>query len=626
MISPQIIEQIKERLDIVDVVGDFVRLKRSGQNYKALSPFTSEKTPSFYVVPAKGIFKDFSSGKGGDAITFIMEHEGMGYVEALKFLAARYGIAMEETAPDPAPQLRDSLYIALQFANQYFQENLKQTEEGQTIGLSYLRERGFHDQIIKKFELGYSLNSWDGLLKTAREKGFSEDILIKAGLIVKKDDGKVYDRFRGRAIFPVHQLSGKVVAFGARTLSKEKNQPKYINSPESEVYHKSDVLYGLYQAKNAIRQNDFCYLVEGYTDVISLYQSGIDNAVASSGTSLTEGQIRLMKRFTNHVVILFDGDNAGIRAAIRGIDLLLTGGLDVKIVALPEGEDPDSFSHRLGSAEVKKYLEENRKDFILFKVGLHANEARHDPLKKAEAIRDVVTSISCIPDAIKRSVYLQETAKLLQISEQLLISELNKTLITARREKQEDAPPSTALPVAAEQQPQPVDVDQMVQAQEREIIRLLLNYAEHAAEDTKLAQYLINELEEIEFTNPLYKEIYTLYTEAEVPDTFVFMEKASPEAKQTIAELTTFRYETSPLWSEKYHIYFPKEGDIVHDMAYSSVLRLKLRVIQKMIDGNIQKIKGSSSMAEEDELLTIHEQLKGAEKEIADILGIVISR
>src|SRR5688572_6485885 len=348
MITPETIDEVKNRVDIVDVIGDFVTLKRSGQNYKALSPFTNEKTASFYVVPSKGIFKDFSSGKGGDGITFVMEHEGMSYVEALRYLAKKYGVTIKEdlVSQDQLVEKsdRDSLYIVMNYAKDYYKELLQGTDEGRSIGMSYFRERGFNTRTIDKFELGYSINEWDHFHKKATGAGYSEEMIEKAGLVIKKENTqgngfRYYDRFRGRVIFPIHNLAGKVIAFGARILTKEKDQPKYINSPETEIYHKSNVLYGMFQAKNAIRREDFCYLVEGYTDVISMHQADIDNVVASSGTALTEDQIKLIRRFTENVTVLFDGDAAGIKAALRGIDLVLKGGLNVRVVLLPNGEE-----------------------------------------------------------------------------------------------------------------------------------------------------------------------------------------------------------------------------------------------------------------------------------------------
>lgn len=639
MISRETIDEVKSRMDIVDVVGDFVSLKRSGQNYKALSPFTNEKTASFYVVPAKGIFKDFSSGKGGDSITFVMEHEGMGYMESIRFLAKKYGVDLKEEAQTPeadrAQSTRESLYILMNYAKDYYKTTLFEHDEGRSVGLSYFRERGFNDRTIEKFELGHSLNSWDHLSRRAVTDGFSEDMLEKAGLLIRRDDGKKYDRFRGRVIFPVHNLSGKVIAFGARILTKEKDQPKYLNSPETEIYHKSNVLYGLFQAKNAIRREGFAYLVEGYTDVISLHQSDIDNVVASSGTALTEEQIKLIRRFSENVTVLYDGDAAGIKAALRGIDLVLKAGLNVRIVLLPDGEDPDSFSKKMGSTELNQYLIQHTKDFISFKIDLYVRESGNDPIRKAEAIREILTSISFIPDPIKRSVYLQETAQLLKISESVLITELNKILITERKKGQEGGPREEARqieePAPADIQPTgKLDIGTMVQLQERESIRLLLNYAENSYDQQRLVDFMVSELEDVEFTNPVYKTIYSEFRTAagrgEALDTLYFMENSEPVIKNTVAELTTARHETSKYWSDKYHIYFPHERDIVNDLAYSNVLRLKFRMIQKLIEENLQQMKGASTEEDIENYFTIHEQLKGAEKELATVLGIVVPK
>ncbi|GCC52974.1 DNA primase [Chryseotalea sanaruensis] len=637
MITRETIDDIKNRMDIVDVISDFITLKRSGQNYKALSPFNNEKTPSFYVVPAKGIFKDFSSGKGGDAITFVMEHEGMSYTEALRYLAKKYGIELKETVAAQeeleALSARDSLYIVMNFAKEHFKGLLKEHEEGKSIGLSYFHERGFNDRTIEKFELGYALNEWHNLEETALAKGYSAEVLEKSGLVIFKEDQKHYDRFRGRVIFPVHNLAGKIIAFGARILTKEKDQPKYINSPETEIYHKSNVLYGMYQAKNAIRKEDFCFLVEGYTDVISMHQAGIENAVASSGTALTEEQIKLIRRFTENITVLFDGDAAGIKAALRGIDLVLKGGLNVRVLLLPDGDDPDSFSKKRSSTELKTYFQENTKDFISFKIDLYAADASRDPIKKAEAIREIITSISVIPDPIKRSVYIQETSSLLKIQESVLLTELNKILIGERKKQQEKVKdePEVAPDFSEEfQENTKLDTGGMVQMQERETIRLLLNYAESAVEEQKLIHYLLHEMDEVVFTNPVFGEIFqtfkTLSNEGKAVDEFYFLENGSTEVKKIVADLMTSRYHTSPHWSEKYHIFFPHEKEVIGDVAYSNVLRFKFRAVQKLMEDNLQKIKLATSDADLDKFLTIHEQLKNAEREIAETLGIVIAK
>ncbi|HEY0743701.1 MAG TPA: DNA primase, partial [Chryseosolibacter sp.] len=600
---------------------------------------TNEKTASFYVVPSKGIFKDFSSGKGGDGITFVMEHEGMSYLEAIRYLAKKYGVEIKEEeqrsdAERASQSERDSLYILMNFAKDHYKDLLLNNDEGKSIGLSYFRERGFNDRTIEKFELGYALNEWDNLTRTATGKGYTEEMLEKAGLLIRKDEGKKYDRFRGRVIFPVHNLSGKVIAFGARILTKEKDQPKYINSPETEIYHKSNVLYGLYQAKNEIRKHEFCYLVEGYTDVISMHQADVENVVASSGTALTEEQIKLMRRFTENVTVLYDGDAAGIKAALRGIDLVLKGGLNVRIVLLPDGEDPDSYSRKHGSTEFKKFLSEHTQDFISFKISLYSKEASNDPIKKAEAIREIVATIGVIPDPIKRSVYVQETSRLLNIQESVLLSELNKILIGERdkkiQEKTKQAPKETLDPLTAEPQISKTDIASMVQLQERETIRLLLNYAESQYEEQRLMDFMLTELEDVEFTNPIFKEIYAMFREAaekhQTVDTLYFMEHGTPAVKNTVADLTTNRYEASKHWSTKYHIYFSNEKELIHDVAFTNILRLKFRLIQRLMEENLAQMKQATSDEDLEKYFTIHEQLKGAEKEIASMLGIVISK
>ncbi len=644
MISRETIDEVKSRIDIIDVIGDFVTLKRSGQNYKALSPFTNEKTASFYVVPAKGIFKDFSSGKGGDGITFVMEHEGMSYLEAIRYMAKKYGVEIREeavTAEQNAQQNdRDSLYIVMNYAKEHFKDLLLNSDEGKSIGLSYFRERGFNDRTIEKFELGYTINEWDNFNKKALHAGYSEEMLAKAGLIIKKEkEGspeiyRIYDRFRGRVIFPVHNLAGKVIAFGARILTKEKDQPKYINSPETEIYHKSNVLYGMFQAKNAIRREDFCYLVEGYTDVISMHLCDIDNVVASSGTALTEEQIKLIRRFSENITVLFDGDAAGIKAALRGIDLVLKGGLNVRIVLLPDAEDPDSFSKKMGSTAFKQYLKDHTQDFISFKIDLYAKDTSHDPIKKAEAIRDIVTSISLIPDPIKRSVYIQETSQLLRMPESVLVTELNKIVIGERKKKEQDkARDESKEPRESIEDISPVsktDINNVVQRQERESMRLLLNYAESHYDDQRLVDFMLTELEDVEFSDPVYNEIYQGFKDGaeqgKVVDTFYFMEHGSEAVKRMVADLTTSRYETSKHWSEKYHIYFPHEKEVLHDLAYTNVLRLKFRLIQKLTEDNLRQMKEATNDDDLEKYFTIHEQLKGAEKELATVLGIVVPK
>lgn len=646
MISRETIDEVKNRMDIVDVIGDFISLKRSGQNYKALSPFNNEKTASFFVVPGKGIFKDFSSGKGGDAITFVMEHEGMSYTEAIRFLAKKYGVDIKEDAKSDEykeqQSEREGLYILMAFAKDYYAGNLFNTDEGKAIGLSYFHERGFNDRTIQKFELGYALDGWNHLMDEAIAKNYNKDLLEKTGLVVKNEEGRTYDRFRGRVIFPVLNLTGKVIAFGARMMGKEKNQPKYINSPETEIYHKSQVLYGLYQGKNAIRQKDNCFLVEGYTDVISMHQADVENVVASSGTALTEDQIKMIRRFTENVTVLFDGDSAGIKAALRGIDLILKGGLNVRVVLLPDGEDPDSYSRKVGTTEFQKFLAQKSQDFISFKSGLYATEAGNDPIRKAESIKEIVTSISLIPDPVKRSVYLQETSHQLKIGEAVLITELNKLLLQERKKREREGfqqpvknevNDNEALAQTVQDLTDaPLDAKDMVFYQERETIRLLLNYADHTMDDQKLGDFLIHELEEVEFTNLIFAEIYhefqKMIRSGKIVTSQELIQKGSEEVKKVITELITTRYEISPHWKDK-HIYVPGESDILHDLAFANVLRLKFRTVQKMMEDNLEKIKESESSGkihDVEEYLGERNNLKKAEKELASMLGIVVAR
>lgn len=647
MISRDTIEEIRNRLDIVDVISDFVSLKKAGQNYKALSPFANEKTPSFFVVPAKGIFKDFSSGKGGDAITFVMEHEKMSYSESLRYLAKKYGVEIKEDRQSDESKAalseREGLYILMNFAKDYYHTQLLTNEEGMSIGLSYFRERGFNDRTINKFELGYALNGWENFSEEAIAKGYNKELLEKTGLIVKKEEGtekeRSYDRFRGRVIFPVHNISGKVIAFGARMLGKEKNQPKYINSPETEIYHKSDVLYGLYQAKNAIRQQDVCYLVEGYTDVISLHQADVENVVSSSGTALTESQIKLIRRFTENITVLFDGDTAGIKAALRGIDMILKGGLNVRVVLFPDGEDPDSYSRKVGTTEFQKFLIDHTQDFVSFKAGLFASQAAGDPIKKAESIKEIVTSIAQIPDPVKRSVYIQETSSLLKIPEEVLLSELNKILIQERRKTQtdklrdRDAPPISEETIPEISEPVKIDAQGMVELQERETIRLLLNYAEKEVDENTLSDFFLRELDDVTLTNPVYHQIYEDFkngvSKGEIPNSHYFIQHGSEEVKRTVTDLITMRYEPSKHWGDKFKIHFSKEDELVSELALTNVLRLKFRFVQKLMEDNLQKVKQAESFGtweDLDEALLAQAGLKEAEQGLAKMLGIVIAR
>ncbi|MBN7815899.1 DNA primase [Algoriphagus pacificus] len=642
-ISKLTTDKVKERVDIEEVVGDYVPLKKKGQNMWACCPFHNEKSPSFSISPAKQIYKCFGCGKAGDPIQFVMDIEGIGFTEAIRHLAGKYGIEVEEDETrtpeqDQAQNERESLYIALGFARDFFVKNL-QSPEGKSIGLSYFKERGFTPAIIEKFDLGYALDGWDNLLKEAKSAGFQEEILLKSGLILQKegDASRVYDRFRGRVIFPIHNIGGKPIGFGARILTKDKNQPKYINSPETAVYHKSDVLYGMYQAKKAIRDKDNCYLVEGYTDVVSLHLSGIENVVASSGTSLTDGQIKLIKRFTDQVTVLYDGDSAGIKASLRGIDLLLEGGLNVKAVVFPDGEDPDSYSRKVGTQAFQDYLQENSRDFIGFKIGLFQVEFAKNPIRKAEVIREVIQSIGKIPDPIIRSVYAKEASTLLEVEEDVIHTELNKSLIKTQKDqyqKQQEFPTQESpfeefLPTEEKS-----SFSEILKVQEREMVRLLLNYGWEMLdqEELHLCDYLLSETEELKFETPVFEKILITYRQilsrGEVPTVEFFIRQKDEEMRQVVIDLITPRHEVSTAWHEKHQIFITSETDNLSLTGFKTILRLKRRVVQKMMEEAKLKIKTAESEKEADlnidELQRIYFELKKVQLEIDKELGIVI--
>ena len=636
-------DKVKERVDIVEVIGDYVPLKKKGQNMWACCPFHGEKTPSFSISPSKQIYKCFGCGKAGDPIQFVMDIEGIGFQEAIRQLAGKYGIEVEEEANlSPEQNLeqneRESLFIATNFAKDFFVKNLD-TEEGKSIGLSYFKERGFSPQIIQKFDLGYALDGWDNFLKAAKAAGYQEDILLKAGLILQKegDTERLYDRFRNRVTFTIHNVSGKAIGFGARILTKDKNQPKYINSPETPIYHKSDVLYGMFQAKKAIRDFDNCYLVEGYTDVVSLHLSGIENVVASSGTSLTEGQIKLIRRFTNQVTVLYDGDPAGIKASLRGIDLLLEGGLNVKAVVFPEGEDPDSYSRKVGSQAFQEYLKESSRDFIGFKIGLYKEEIDQDPIRKAGIIREVVQSIGKIPDPIIRSIYAKEASNLLAIEEEIIHAELNKILLKTQKEQFERAKEEKAIETSIDElvaAPEEISSGSTILLQERETMRLLINYGSIRldAQEVHFSQYVIEEIKEIEFQTPIYQKMLQVFKEqgvsGKIPTDELFLNHSDTEIRQEAIALVTQRHEISNHWKDKFQIFIQLESDDLATTAFKSILRLKRRFLQKMMEEAMAKIKEAEAMqlqeAEVNELLELYLELKKFKFKIDKELGIVI--
>ncbi|MDX6747413.1 DNA primase [Polaribacter sp. PL03] len=553
MISRSTIDRVFETARVEEVIGEFVQLKKAGSNFKGLSPFVDEKSPSFVVSPVKQIWKDFSTGKGGNAISFLMEHEHYTYPEAIKWLAKKYNIEIEETeqSSEEKEQMneRESMFMVSTFAKDYFHDLMLNTNKGKAIGLSYFKERGFTDDTIKTFELGYCLDEWDAFTNAALAKGYDLKYLASTGVSIVKDN-RQFDRFKGRVMFPIHSMSGRILGFGGRILTADKKAAKYLNSPESDIYHKSKILYGLFQAKKEIARQDNCYLVEGYTDVISFYQSGVENVVASSGTALSSDQIRLINRLTKNITVLFDGDAAGMRASIRGIDIILEQGMNVKVVQFPDGEDPDSFAKSHSREELKKYLEDSAQDFISFKVSLLLKDSNNDPIKKAGVIRDIVVSISKIPDGIQREVYVQECARIMEVSERVLFSELaqiikkgehEKSKISKQQNRQQQDPNEPPSEYFMEQEqakmgvvkggPSVEKIDQ-ISILEKEIIRILLLFGN---EETEFVEEIENEDEdgrvevtsrkynnivsseiyvhlqddETEFTNIIFQEIYT---------------------------------------------------------------------------------------------------------------------
>jgi len=634
MISKRTIDKIYEAAIIEEVVGEFVQLKRSGKNFKALSPFTTEKTASFYVVPHKGIYKDFSSGKGGNVVNFLMEHEKINYPEALRWLANKYQIEIEEEQiseeEQQAQSEREALSLVVDFAQKWFQDQLWNTEEGQDIGLSYFKERGFRESTIKEFGLGYCPDKWDSFTAEALNKGYSLDKLELAGLS-KDRNGSPYDFFRGRVIFPIRNLSGKNIGFGARTLKSDKKSPKYFNSPDSDLYHKSKVLYGIDKAKSEILKDDNCYLVEGYTDVISLHQSELMNVVSSSGTALTEDQIRLIKRFTKHVTILFDGDAAGIRASFRGINMLLEAGMSIKVVLFPDGEDPDSFAKRVSTGELHEYVKKEAKDFIVFKTDLLASDSETDPLRRAELIRDIVETIAVIPDGIQRSVYTQECSRLLDVPEQTLIFEINKILVqrSKRSARTSNPQPLEDAPIP-EQTPEIEELKGITaEAQEMELVRLLLLFgsciirlkvkeeenqeanAEAAILDQEIAvaEYIWFELSSdgIALQHPklrlIYDEYLAILDEGEFPDEKHFTRHEDPKVCSLCADLLTSKYDVSSNWEVRHGILSESEEEVVHQAVRDTINRLKLYCIRRWIQELGQELQKPDLSENEVDLL-----------------------
>ncbi|MFD2784460.1 DNA primase [Hymenobacter rubripertinctus] len=684
-IPKETVDQIIHHADIVEVVGDFVSLKKKGQNMWACCPFHHEKSPSFSVAPAKGLYKCFGCGKAGGVVQFIMDIEGTSYVEALKYLAKKYGIDVQEEEKTPEQQLaqneKDSQFIVSSWAKDHYHKLLNDNEEGQSVGWSYLRQRGLNQTTISTFELGYSLDQWDDLLKSAAAAGFEQKYLEKTGLVVVREDdngqdtGRRYDRFRGRVMFPIHNVSGRVIGFGARTLKPHDKTAKYLNSPESEIYHKSDVLYGLYQARQPIRSEELCYLVEGYLDVLSLHQGGIKNVVATSGTSLTEGQIRLLKRYTDNVTVLYDGDAAGIRASLRGIDMLLEGGLNVRVVLFPDGDDPDSYIRKVGDQRFREHVETASQDFIQFKTDLVSREAAQDPVKKAEAIREVLQSIAKVPDPIKRQVFLQQTSHTFGIDEQVLITEYNKLVRNATGKasggqaspssgsgsgasypnKANNQQPTTKNQLTPEEEAEALmygasaedlmggggdlgtltredlePVPDVVEQCEREVVRLLLLYsAQPLTPDVAVAQYLLEQLDETPFKTSIYADMLHLcrqeLEQGRWPEVRTLIQHGRSDIRSVVAELATEKYELSPNWTT-HQIHVPREVDQLQIACDNAILRLNKVNVERELAVRLDALRQPSDEATMMEnLQTIH-LLKQMDNQLANLLGTVIPR
>jgi DNA primase len=635
MISRSTIDRVFESARVEEVIGEFVQLKKAGSNFKGLSPFTDEKSPSFMVSPVKQIWKDFSTGKGGNAVSFLMEHEHYSYPEALKWLARKYNIEIEETeqTDEQKAQLneRESMFLVSNFAKEYFHDLMLNSLKGKAIGLSYFKERGFTDETIKKFDLGYCKDEWDNFTKAALDKGYDLKYLAATGLTIVKEK-KQFDRFKGRVMFPIHSMSGRILGFGGRILTSDKKAAKYLNSPESDIYHKSKILYGIYQAKKEIAKQDNCLLVEGYTDVISFNQSGVENVVASSGTALTADQIRLVSRLTKNITVLFDGDAAGIRASLRGIDLILEQGMNVKVVQFPDGEDPDSFAKSHSHSELKTYLEDTAQDFINFKVSLLLKDSKNDPIKKAGVIRDIVFSISKIPDGIQREVYVQECARIMDISERVLFSELAQMLSKERKSQAvKSNTKSNFNSNVAPNQPPPEYFQQQEQSQmgvvkggmmssqpidqlsilEKEIIRILLLFGNetvdfiedvsHFDEEGKETftkrkyqnvvsseVYLHLQDDETEFTNTIFQEIYTemihQLNQSQKLEVDAFINHKNPEISNTVTSILMDeeKHQLSNWESKNIEVKAAKE--VLDKLVLDAVFNLRRILIGKKID------------------------------------------
>jgi DNA primase len=630
---------------IEEVIGDFVTLRRRGVNMIGHCPFHNEKTPSFTVSPAKGIYKCFGCGKAGNSVNFLMEHEHYTYPEALRALARKYNIEIEEEALTQEQiqetSEKESLFNLNLYALQYFSGVLFDSEEGRAIGLSYLKERGIREDISRKFQLGYSLDKWNSFSESALQNGYKKEFLLKTGLSQEKDS-RLYDRFHSRLIFPIHSASGRIIGFGGRILGPDKNRAKYINSPESDIYSKSKSLYGIFFAKNAIISKDSCLLVEGYTDVISLVQSGVENVVASSGTSLTTDQIRMIQRYTSNITILYDGDPAGIKASFRGIDMILEQGMNVKIVLFPDGEDPDSYARKHRPAEVQDFIRDNAVNFILFKTRLLLDEARADPIKKATLIKEIVASVALMPDAISRSLYIKECSSLMAVQENILMNELNRLLRKKifKNAAAEALPEEVLNETPVQEIRQEVDFES-AEYQEKEVIRILLMYGQdviHIKRDPKdqedvpvmVADFVVHDIlrDELGFDNTVYRQIFEIYVkglnEEYVPDRNFFLSNQNREISGATVDLIFTPYELSLNWA-KNNIVVETEEMRMRLHIDHTILSFKARKIKKMIEDLRKKLHAKNTPEDEKRLLEQWKALKKTSIDVHKKLGRIIT-
>ncbi len=642
MISPNSIEQIKSRIDIIDVVGEYVKLKKRGANYLGNCPFHNEKTPSFTVSPTKEIYKCFGCGKSGNTITFLMEHDKLSYVESLKWLAKRYNIEVEETEQTPEQQFQqqtsDSLYIINNFAQQFFQNQLWNSEEGETIAVSYLKERGFNEDVLKKFQVGYNPSTKNELTQALLSNQFNKELLPKTGLSVIRNDNELIDNYRGRIIFPIHQNTGKIIGFGARIIGKNDKAPKYINTPENEIYVKSKVLYGAYFARHAIDKQDECLLVEGYTDVISLHQAGIENVVASGGTSLTIDQLRLIKKYSNNLTIIYDGDAAGIKAALRGLDMALEESLNVKLVLIPDNEDPDSFVRKIGAFEFQKFIETNKKDFIIFQLEVMMNGIGNDISKKSELVNQIAESLSKInrvEDFIKQQEYIKQCSAILNIDEFGLINLVNKFKRDKISKEDKTLPFQEANTLLQQNQNTNGNFEEndslLLQddLHEKNVLKILLDYGLNEwDEKNTIAEYIFEELESFHFENKLLEKLFELYKEQyfqkEEPHTKKFIYSNDKAIADLVVAITMSPYELSNNWDNVLEGMNILNRDTSKQDVAASLNYFKLKKIKKMFHQNQIDIEKATSYDKQKQLIEVHKNLKQIEIEITKQLGTVI--